>query len=102
MECKFVHKIIIMKNKLFTLFLVTFSIFSYGQSINENDYKFLNEIIPRLVSLARHDSVFLYEETLIFKDQKKFFAKNFLENYIYVPLGTNGVLGRVRKKLGFE
>lgn len=90
---------------IFSLFVVTlfpFTIFS--QTSIDNDYKFINDIIPQIVELYKNDTVFLYEETLDFKDRKLFFSKNFLEKYEYVPLGINGKkkLKKIIRKTDFN
>lgn len=73
--------------------LIVFTLFSstvFSQIATENDYKLINDIIPQIVDVEKNDTVFLYEETLDFKEKKVFFTKKFLENYKYVPLSKNG------------
>jgi hypothetical protein len=76
----------------------------FSQISIENDYRLINDIIPQIVDLEKNDTVFLYEETLDFKEKKVFFTKNFLENYKYVPLGKNGKkkLKKLIKKTDFD
>jgi hypothetical protein len=87
--------------------LIVFTVFSstvFSQISIENDYRLINDIIPQIVDLEKNDTVFLYEETLDFKEKQMFFTKGFLENYKYVPLGKNGnnKLKKLIKKTDFN
>lgn len=60
--------------------LIVFTLFSntvFSQIATENDYKLITDIIPQIVDVEKNDTVFLYEETLDFKEKKGFSLKNF-------------------------
>lgn len=87
------------------IFLFLFLInLSYSQIDNESfDYKLFSSLINDLTNKKINDSIFLYEETIAFDNQEKFFSKENFKEFTYPIIGVNNK--KVKKllcKLNFE
>ncbi len=73
------------------IFLILFSInLSYSQADSKSfDYKLFNSLINDLTSKKINDSIFLYDETIAFDNQDKFFSKENFKEFTYPIIGVD-------------
>ncbi|WP_017497942.1 hypothetical protein [Flavobacterium sp. WG21] len=100
-----------MRAYLIFLFFSLFVNVAIGQTIGKvdnEDYEVINQITNSLIEGRKQlyvkdndTAVALYEKSLVFKDQKRFFTKKAFEEYFYTPIDSVKIK-KLIKSMNFE